>query len=459
MFTNKLNLINNLLINKRLFCRYLSFGELCILAPRLEYILLGGDFMLEFINSLLCGAVLPIALCVVGIFFLIRLDFFFIRHPISTLRTVVRSSGGFRSLCVALAGTLGVGNIVGVASAIIMGGAGAVLWLIVSAIVAMGIKYAEAYLAISHRRNGKGGYYGGAPYYIYDSCKDKRKGRIFGAIFAILCVANSLTTGNLVQINSVSDFLTQGRLFSGILFTVAVFFVIKGGKNRIEAVSAVIIPLLSIGYILVSLYIIFSNYDALCVVFSRILSQALSFKGALGGVCGFGIGEGLRYGFSRGLLSNEAGCGTAPVAHATSSLDAHSQGCLGIFEVFWDTVVLCTLTALVILIADTGEDSPILLAVSSYGKFTGRAGEIFICACCVLFALATVACQYYYGAMSLEFLCKSRVARGVYLAIFLTVCVISSIISNSTMWQIADFIIAFLALYNIIFLVILSSET
>ena len=414
--------------------------------------------MLEFINSVLCGAILPIALCIVGIFFMIRLRFFFILHPVRTLRTIVRSSGGFRSLCVALAGTLGVGNIVGVASAIIMGGAGAVLWLVISAFVAMGIKYAEAYLAISHRREGDEGHYGGAPYYIYDACGGKGCAWLFGAAFALLCVANSLTTGNLVQINSISGFLTQGRLFYGILFTVIVFFVIKGGKNRIESVSAILIPLLSLGYILISIYIIFSNSGALCVVFSRIWAEAFCLRSVASGACGFGIGQALRYGFSRGLLSNEAGCGTAPVAHATSSLDAHSQGCLGIFEVFWDTVVLCTLTALVILIADTKEQSPILLAIHSYGKFTGIFGEVFISASCVLFALATVACQYYYGITSLDFLCASRATRGVYSFVFLIVCMISSIISNSTMWQIADFIIAFLAIYNIIFLVILSKE-
>lgn len=428
--------------------------------PHLEYILTGGDFMLEImnlINSVLGEVALPLTLCLAGTFFIFKIRGFYILHPVSTLRTVLRSSGGFRSLCVALAGTLGVGNIVGVASAIIMGGAGAVFWLIASAFLAMGIKYAEAYLSISHRRGCKGDYYGGAPYYISDSRSGERGWRL-GAIFAVGCVANSLSTGCLVQLNSISGFFSKGRLLFGILIAFVVFLIIKGGKNRIEATSSVIIPLLSAGYILISLYIIFTNLGGVCVVFSRILRDALGIREVLSGACGFGISSAIRYGVSRGLLSNEAGCGTAPTAHATSSLDAHSQGCLGIFEVFWDTVVLCTLTAVVILLADISEPSPILLAIRSYGRFTGVFGEAFISVACVLFALATVSCQYFYGVSSVEFLSRCEGAKRAFLSVFLIVCVISCIISSSLMWQIADFIIAFLALYNIVFLVILSKE-
>ena len=414
--------------------------------------------MLEVINSAICGVLLPIALGLVGVFFMIKLRFFFIIHPIRTIRMVISGRGGFRSLCVALSGTLGVGNIVGVASAIIMGGAGAVLWLIVSALLAMGIKYAEAYLSASHRRAIKGEHYGGAPYYMLDVFKKKRYGRYFGGIFAIGCILNSLTTGNLVQINAISGFLTQGRLFFGILFATIIYFVIRGGKNRIEAVSSFIIPLLSVGYILISLYIIFSNLGGLCVAFSRILEEAFSIKSVLGGACGFGILSAIRYGFSRGLLSNEAGCGTATIAHASSSLDPYSQGCFGVFEVFWDTVVLCPLTAFVILIADTGEQNPMLLAIHSFGKFTGAIGEMFICASCILFALATVGCQFYYGLSALDFLTRKKLPRAVFSCLFLTNCALSTIISSSTMWQIADFTIAFLALYNIVFLIILSKE-
>ncbi|MBO5374201.1 MAG: sodium:alanine symporter family protein, partial [Clostridia bacterium] len=170
------------------------------------------------------------------------------------------------------------------------------------------------------------------------------------------------------------------------------------------------------------------------------------------------ISSAIRYGFTRGLLSNEAGCGTATIAHASSSLSPHSQGCLGIFEVFWDTIVLCFVTALVILIADTGEQNPILLAINSYGKLLGNFGRFFIAFSCILFALATVSCQFYYGSTSLRFLSRSRFAFLAYSAIFFSVCVISAIISSATMWQISDLVVASLAIFNLIFLVVLAKE-
>ena len=178
----------------------------------------------------------------------------------------------------------------------------------------------------------------------------------------------------------------------------------------------------------------------------------------MSGGAGFGISSAIRYGFTRGLLSNEAGCGTATIAHASSSLSPHSQGCLGILEVFWDTVVLCLITALVILIADTGEQNPILLAINSYGKFCGNLGRFFVAFSCIMFALATVSCQFYYGTASLRFLSRSRSTFILYSLIFFSVCIFSAIISSNIMWQISDLVVATLAIFNLVFLVILAKE-
>ncbi len=412
--------------------------------------------MLEKLNFSLGGVVLPLFISLVGIYFLFKLKFFYLRHPVRTFRVILRSGGGFKPLCVALAGTLGVGNIVGVCSAIMMGGAGSVFWMIISAFIAMGVKYSEAFLSISHRRGNFGKHYGGAPYYIKDACG--KYGLLFGGIFALLCIANSLSTGALVQINSIGDILTTNKLLFGFIFAFIVFLVILGGKERIEIVSSILIPILTISYLLISLFIIFSNFSALCVAISRIFFEAFSFKSIISGGVGFGISSAIRYGFTRGLLSNEAGCGTATVAHASSNLDAHSQGCLGIFEVFWDTVVLCLVTALVVLIADTSGSSPISVAINSYSKFTAEFGKWFIVVCCVLFALATVCSQYYYGEVSLGFLSHSKVAKVIYSIVFFLVCVISPIVAGDTMWHICDLVVVCLALYNLVFLVILSKE-
>lgn len=446
LFTNNLKFVNSLFT----FALSISFSSI-------EYIATGGDFMLEEINSALCGVLLPCVIFLVGMFFTIKLRGFYLLHPIRSARRALNASGGLRPLCVALAGTLGVGNIVGVASAISMGGAGAVFWMIFSALIAMGVKYAETNLAVKHRRGSFGQYYGGAPYYISDSFKG-RGGVIFGSIFAILCVVNSLSTGNLVQVNSIIPVLGGNKLIWGLALALGVFSIVCGGQRRIENACSFIIPTLTILYVILSLYIIFSNFSGLCVAISSIFRCAFSFKSALSGACGFGISSALRYGFSRGLLSNEAGCGTSATAHASSSSDATSQGCLGVFEVFWDTVVLCTLTSLVILISGESNDEPIMLAISAYSTFTGALGGGFIATACVIFALATLVCQFYYGMRALEFISSSRVTKCVYSIVFLVVCVVSSIISNDIMWSISDFIVCALALYNMVFLIKLSKE-
>ena len=447
MFTNILKFVHILFTH----LSSISFSSI-------EYIATGGDFMLEQINSALCGVVLPISIFLVGIFFAIKLRFFYLLHPLKSAKRAIGASGGFKSLCVALAGTLGVGNIVGVASAITMGGAGAVFWMILSALVAMSVKYAETHLAVSYRRKNVAGYYGGAPYYICDSFKNKRVGLVFGSGFAILCIVNSLSTGNLVQVNSIIPVFYGNNLLWGLALAVLVITIVCGGQGRIEAVCSLVIPALTVLYVILSLYIVFSNFGGLCVAICDILKGAFSFKSAVCGACGFGISSALRYGFSRGLLSNEAGCGTSATAHASSSSDAISQGCLGVFEVFWDTVVLCTLTALVILISGEKHSEPIMLAIASYSHFTGALGSIFIATSCVIFAFATLLCQFFYGMRALEFISSSRLTKGLYSIVFILVCVLSSIISNEVMWSISDFIVCSLALYNMIFLIKLSKK-
>ena len=244
----------------------------------------------------------------------------------------------------------------------------------------------------------------------------------------------------------------------GFLIAVAVALIVRGGQGRIESVCAVIIPTLTVLYVILSFFIIFCNFGGLCVAISSIFKSAFSLKSAISGIGGFGILSAIRYGFSRGLLSNEAGCGTSPTAHASSPADPVSQGCLGVFEVFWDTVVLCTLTALVILISGENANDPITLAINAYGAFLGNFGRIFISASCVIFALATLVCQFYYGICALRFISSSRAIKCAYSVIFLAVCVLSSIISNGVMWSISDFIVCALAIYNMVFLIKMAKE-
>ena len=415
--------------------------------------------MLEFLNNYLCGIILPITLILVGIYFAFSLKFFYILHPVRLVKNMAR--GGFKSLSVALAGTLGVGNIVGVASALVSGGAGAIFWMWISALIAMSLKYCEVTLAMKYRRTKENGeHYGGAPYYIYEGLKSKGKvSRYLSAFFALLCVINSLTTGNLVQINAVTNLTSIPKIYVGIFFSILIFIIIRGGIKRISTFSSSLIPILSVFYIVLSIYIIFANLSQIPSVFTLIFKEAFSFRCAVSGFCGYGIASAIRYGVSRGLLSNEAGCGTSPTAHASSDTsDIHSQGCLGIFEVFVDTILLCTLTAVVILIYGIKDDNSMTLVIKAYELFGHTIGKYGIIISSMLFALATVACQYYYGIESLNFISSRNHIKNAFTVIFCVTVVIGAIIPMSLMWQISDLALGVMTVCNLLCLFMLRRE-
>ena len=418
--------------------------------------------MLGKINLVLCGIIMPIFLILVGFFLLFKLKFFYILHPIKTVKSMLK--GGFKPLTLALAGTLGVGNIVGVASAIIAGGAGAVFWMWVSAFLVMSIKYTEVTLAMKHRQIDKSGsYYGGAPYYISNELSSvigKKPAFIIACCFALLCTINSLTTGNLVQVNSVASLLPVPKLIFGIVFALLVFLVIIGGRKWISSITAVLIPILSVFYIVVVIYVVISNSSQIPTVFSMIFKDAFSFKCATSGFMGYGIMASIRYGVSRGILSNEAGCGTSPTAHASSSTrDIHSQGCLGIFEVFVDTILLCTLTAVVILIWGKGDTEPMSLIVNAFYGLSGVVGKYGVIISSLLFSFATVTCQYYYGIEALNFLSKSKTSKAIFAVVFAITTLIGAIIPMALMWQISDFVIALMTISNILCIIFIKNES
>ncbi len=417
---------------------------------------------MELLNKYLSGILMPALLILLGIYFAFKFKFFYIFHPLKTIKAMLKNQKqGFKALCVALAGTLGIGNIVGVASAIVMGGAGSVFWMWISAICAMSLKYAEVYLAMKFRKEKDGIFYGGAAYYIKDGLKDKfgfKLSYVLSSIFAILCVINSLTTGNLVQINSVSSITPASPLIFGVVFSALSLIIILGGIKRISRLTAILIPILSVSYILICLFVIISNMEKIPSVITMIFRDAFSLKCATGGFCGFGIASAIRYGVARGVISNEAGCGTAPSAHASSnSLSSHGQGCLGIFEVFIDTILLCTLTALVVLLSEPVSTSPMELVLSSFEKYTGDLGVKLITILCVFFAFATVICQFFYGIESIKFISKRRYSYAIYTVIFCIVTIIGAVIPMSLMWQISDLVIAVMTILNLVCLFFLKS--
>ena len=415
---------------------------------------------MELINTYLSGIIMPFLLMGAGIYFGFSLRFVYILHPrrvISELKCKAAGSGvtPARALTEALAGTLGVGNMTGVAAAICHGGAGAVFWMWVSATLAMSVKYFEVALAVKCRRGTKDGYFGGAMYYIKDIFAKKRP-RLSGALggaFAVLCIINSLLTGNIVQMNSAAAAAPSiPPLLLGLFIAVLSLAVCVGNTKKVSHLTSYLIPALCALYVLISFIIIIPQAHRLPEVFSEIIKSAFSLRAAGGGVGGFLFLRALRFGTTRGIFSNEAGSGTSPTAHASACAKSpHSQGCFGIFEVFADTILLCTLTALVILLSDGCQKgfSGMSLTLYAFSSQAGGAAGLCIGIAAVLFAYATVICQTRYGIVALKSITKSPLARAVYLILSFGCTVFGTTIGEGLMWQAADLIISLMTALNV----------
>lgn len=424
--------------------------------------------MLEFINENIISVIAPVMLLGAGLWFSLRLKFFYLFHPVNIIKSMTerKKSGGispFRAVTLALAGTLGVGNIAGVASSIAIGGYGSVLWMWISALLAMVLKYAEITLAIAHRRRDSdtGEYHGGAAYYIKDIFAvrgRKTAGRITALIFSILCIINSVTMGCVIQSNAVSTsfggvFDISPWLVGGVIALLCAL-VIMGNARWISAFSEKTVPLMTVGYILLSAAVLASRSDRIGEAFALIFRDAFSFKSATGGALGFFLSRGLRAGVMRGLMSNEAGCGTAPTAHASADTDSPvKQGFWGLFEVFVDTILLCTLTALVIIVAGDGvlvySRDPMMMAIKAYSSILGVWSEYYMCISVLLFAFATMICWAHYGKESLFYITRKREAQAVYIIVFCAFVVVGAISAPDGVWLAADLAIGAMTLINI----------
>lgn len=385
------------------------------------------------------------------------------RRFVRTLRDLPdgERSSPLRALSLALAGTLGVGNITGVASALIAGGPGAVFWMWVGAIAVLPVKYAEVKLAVMFRRKVRGGFEGGAMYYIRDGLGGKLSQKScarFGGFFAVLCCLNSLITGNIVQSNAAACIFPKDvRLGCGIALAILVLIPILIGAEKVNRITSAVIPPLCAFYTLLSLYIIITNYSLIGGIFRDIFSSAFSFRSVCGGAAGFSVKQAMRFGIMRGIFSNEAGCGTSPTAHAAAETKSpHHQACYGIVEVVFDTLVLCTLTALVLLIADRrlgclpwGESvdvSPITLG--AFTSLTGGWVYYMLALSVFLFAYSTVIAQMYYGDIAIKYLSGRKTPLIIYSALTIAACVAGSVMTSSAIWTLADLIIGIMTSVN-----------
>lgn len=431
--------------------------------------------MAHIVNKYILGVIVPILLIGAGLYFTFYLKGFHILHPIKLIKKLMTkkergSISPFRALTLALAGTLGVGNIVGVSAAIVLGGFGSVFWMWISALCAMILKYAEVVLAMRHRRADKNGHlHGSAMYYIYEAfskIKLHRTGRISALVFAVFCIINTLSMGAMIQSNAVTDAVTNSFDISpfalGAMLSVLCFFVISKGSNAISKLTEILVPIMSVGYVILSLAVLIIKKDLISGALYSIIKDAFRPQSAIGGTVGFIMSDTLRYGCTRGLISNEAGCGTAPMAHcSTTSNNAALQGIYGIIEVFVDTIVLCTMTALVVIVNYNEIDISknfLMLTFDAYANTLGSFAYLYLTIAVVCFGFATILCFGHYGIETTSYFSTSKKAEvlfifGYSISVFLGAC-----FSSEFIWNIADLAIGTMTVINVLVLIIARKE-
>lgn len=385
----------------------------------------------------------------------------------------------FQALCTALAATVGTGNIAGVTGAIVLGGPGAVFWMWVAALMGMCTKYAEIVLAVKYReKNAKGEWVGGPMYYIKNGL-GKGWGWL-GTMFAVFGALAAFGIGSMTQVNTIAGTFvaaidsvtatvitgtameTTVRLIVGAVIAALVALVVIGGIKRLGSVTEKLVPAMSVFYIIGSLIVIFANISRLGMVFKSIFQAAFTTEAAFGGVSGFVLMNAIKRGVGRGVFSNEAGLGSAPIAHASSSeTNPVRQGIYGVFEVFADTIVICTMTALVVLSSNVvpwgnadlaGADTTILAFGTVFGP---KVSSIFIAIAIFFFAFSTIISWSLYGQRCFGYLTRNRGVL-VYQIVFIASIVVGATLKLSLVWNIADTLNGFMAVPNLIALLALS---
>ncbi|MBQ8591745.1 MAG: sodium:alanine symporter family protein [Lachnospiraceae bacterium] len=381
----------------------------------------------------------------------------------------------FQSLCTALAATIGVGNISGVAIALALGGPGAIFWMWLSAFLGMMTNYAENALGIKYRyKNEKGNWVGGAMIYI-----EKGLGwKWLAIIFSIFCMCASFGIGNMSQSNEIANGLANSfgipKPVTAILIMVFTALVILGGIKRIAAVTEKFVPFMAVTYIIGALIVICTNIGAVPSALASIFQNAFTLPSAAGGVTGFTVMLAIRQGVARGVFSNEAGLGSSVMVHSASDVkEPVVQGMWGIFEVFADTLVVCTLTALTILTSGVYDyteyakyigtslpehlKSGVALTSAAFESVFGTFGGQFISIAIMLFALSTILGWSYYGERAVEYLFGLK-AVPIYKIIFILVIFIGCNTSLNLVVGISDTFNGFMALPNLIAITLLSGE-
>lgn len=442
----------------------------------------------EKINSAVNGFVwgVPAMVCIIGVGLLlsIRTRFIQFRKFGYTFKVTLgrifhkkEASDGsitpFQAVCTALAATVGTGNIAGVAGAIAIGGPGAVFWMWISALLGMCTKFSEVTLAVHFRKkNRQGDWTGGPMYYIKNGLGPKW--RWMAVLFALLGVLTVFGTGNATQVNTITSAINTAllnyhvidassvsvsSLIIGIIIAVLVALILLGGIKRIGRVAEMLVPFMALLYIILALGVIFLNIDRVPGVFASIIEGAFSPASVTGGVVG-SFFLSMQKGVARGIFSNEAGLGTGSIAHATADTDHPvKQGFFGIFEVFADTIVICTMTALVILCSGVsisyGTDAGAELTINGFITTYGSWVSIFTAVALCCFAFSTILGWGLYGTRCIEFLFGSWINKP-FMVVYSLVAVIGATADLGLLWSVAETFNGLMSIPNLIALFLLS---
>ena len=438
----------------------------------------------DVVNGLVWGV--PAMACIIGVGILMSIRTRFIqfrKFPYAMKATLgkifKKTEAGqgaitpFQAVCTALAATVGTGNIAGVAGAIAIGGPGAVFWMWISAILGMCTKFAEVTLAVHFReRNEHGDYVGGPMYYIKNGLS--KKWHFLAVLYAGFAVLTVFGTGNATQVNTITTAINSAllnynlinestigtvSLIIGIIITVVVGMVLLGGIKRIAKVTEKLVPFMAVLYVILGIGVIVLNAERVPGVFYNIFYGAFNPQAITGGVVG-SLFVSMQKGVSRGIFSNEAGLGTGSIAHATADTkDPVEQGVFGIFEVFADTIIICTLTALTILCSgvpiEFGAAAGAELTISGFTATYGSWVSVFTAVAMVCFAFSTILGWGLYGARCMEFLGSAKFIKP-FMVLYSLMGVVGATMDLGLLWSIADTFNGLMAIPNLIALFLLS---
>ncbi|WP_209123775.1 sodium:alanine symporter family protein [Alkalihalobacillus sp. BA299] len=420
--------------------------------------------LIDWGNTLLWSYVLIALLIGLGIYFTFTTNFVQIKNVIEMFRLIKESPSStkgnkrvssFGAFCISAATRIGTGNLAGVAIAITLGGPGAIFWMWIVAIFGAALSFIESTLAQVYKiKDGKGGFKGGPAYYMEKAIGKRWMGVLF-AVLITFCFGLAFTS---VQANTITAAFEEAfginRLLLGIVLAVIVAFVVFGGVRRIAKVSQIVVPVMAIFYILLATYVAVINIGELPGVIGLIVSSAFGLEQAIGG----GIGAAIMNGVKRGLFSNEAGMGSAPVAAATADVSHPAkQGFIQTLGVFVDTLVICTATAFIILLAGVPGDGMggIQLTQAALSSHVGPWASIFIAVAILLFCFSSIIGNYYYGESNIEFIKENKLAIFVFRLAVLGMIVFGSVASLDMVWNLADLFMGLMAVTNLIALALI----